>query len=152
MEEENKYNCTDDESLVQNWSSEAAKWCMLDSEGSKWCISEDGESRMCSNDMDNDGNGAEDMVNHPSHYTWLKEKCGIEVIDITRHLDFDIGNAVKYLLRAGHKKEPSLSENEKAIEDLEKAIFYINDKIAMLKRQNNDKKQRTYEKREYVKK
>ena len=94
----------------------------------------------------------EDMVNHPSHYTWLKEKCGIEVIDITRHLDFDIGNAVKYLLRAGHKKDPSLSGNEKAIEDLEKAIFYINDKIAMLKRQNNDKKQRTYEKREYVKK
>ena len=113
---------------------------------------EDGESRMCSNDMDNDGNGAEDMVNHPSHYTWLKEKCGIEVIDITRHLDFDIGNAVKYLLRAGHKKDPSLSGNEKAIEDLEKAIFYINDKIAMLKRKNNDKKQRTYEKREYVKK
>ena len=59
---------------------------------------------MCSNDMDNDGNGAEDMVNHPSHYTWLKEKCGIEVIDITRHLDFDIGNDVKYLLMAGIRK------------------------------------------------
>ena len=91
MEEENTYNCTDDGSLVQNWRSEAAKWCMLDSEGSKWCISEDGESRMCSNDMDSDGNGAEDMVNHPSHYTWLKEKCGIEVIDITRHMDFNLG-------------------------------------------------------------
>ena len=99
-----------------------------------------------------DGRVSEDMVNHPSRYTWPKEKSGIEVIHIPRHLDFDIGNAVKYLLRAGHKKDPSLSENEKAIEDLEKAIFYINDKIAMLKRQNNDKKQRTYEKREYVKK
>ena len=142
MEEENKYNCTDDGSLVQNWSSEAAKWCML----------EDGESRMCSNDMDNDGNGAEDMLNHPSRYTWPNEKSGIEVIHIPRRLDFDIGNDVKISADVGHKKNRSFSENEKAIEDLEKAIFYINDKIAMLKRKNNDKKQRTYEKREYVKK
>ena len=44
-----------------------------------------------------------DQVNHPSHYTWLKDKCGIEVIDITRHLDFDLGNAIKYILRAGKK-------------------------------------------------
>ena len=137
MKEENTYNCTDDGSHVQNWRSEAAKWCMLDSEGSKWCISEDGKSRMCSNDIDNDGNGAEDMVNHPSHYTWLKEKCGIEVIDITRHLDFDIGNAVKYLLRAGHKKDSSLSDNQKEIEDLEKAIFYINDKIKQIENNNS---------------
>ena len=73
-----------------------------------------------------------DNVNHPSHYTWLKEKCGIEVIDITRHLDFDIGNAIKYLLRAGHKEDSSLSEKEKTVEDLKKAIWYINDKIKML--------------------
>ena len=44
-------------------------------------------------------------VNHPSHYTWLKDKIGIEVIDITRHMDFDLGNAIKYILRAGHKTE-----------------------------------------------
>ena len=31
-----------------------------------------------------------DNVNHPPHYTWLKDKCGIEVIDITRHMDFDL--------------------------------------------------------------
>lgn len=99
-----------------------------------------------------DGKVSEDMVKHPSRYTWMKGKSGIEVIHIQRHLDFDIGNAVKISADGGHKKDPSLSENEKAIEDLEKAIFYINDKIAMLKRQNNDKKQRTYEKREYVKK
>ena len=72
----------------------------------------------------------EDNVNHPSHYTWLKELCGIEVLDITRHLDFNTGNAVKYLLRAG-KKDP-----KKTIEDLEKAIFYIKDKINMLKNEN----------------
>lgn len=70
-----------------------------------------------------------ERVNHPSHYTWLKEKCGIEVIDITRHLDFCTGNAVKYLLRAGHKSEEGYTDKAKEIEDLKKAIFYINDKI-----------------------
>lgn len=69
-----------------------------------------------------------DSVNHPNHYTWLKDKCGIEVIDITRHLDFDLGNALKYILRAGKKED--------AIQDLEKAIWYIQDKIKMLE---NDK-------------
>lgn len=73
-----------------------------------------------------------DNVNHPSHYTWLKEKCGIEVIDITRHLDFDSGNAIKYILRAGHKSEEGYSDKEKQIEDFKKAIFYLNDKIKML--------------------
>ena len=75
---------------------------------------------------------SEDKVNHPSHYTWLKKKCGIEVIDITRHLDFDSGNAVKYILRAGHKSEEGYSDKEKQIEDFKKAIFYLNDKIKML--------------------
>lgn len=74
-----------------------------------------------------------DNVNHPSHYTWLKDKCGIEVIDITRHLDFCLGNAIKYILRAGHKQDASMSELNKEIEDLQKAIFYINDKIETLK-------------------
>lgn len=73
-----------------------------------------------------------DMVNHPPHYTWLKDKCGIEVIDITRHLDFDIGNAIKYLLRAGYKQDASMSDKEKTIEDLNKAIFYIYDKINLI--------------------
>lgn len=75
-----------------------------------------------------------DNVNHPSHYTWLKEKCGIEVIDITRHLDFDSGNAIKYILRAGHKSEEGYSNKEKQIEDFKKAIFYLNDKIKMLEK------------------
>ncbi len=74
----------------------------------------------------------EDKVNHPSHYTWLKEKCGIEVIDITRHLDFDTGNAVKYLLRAGHKSEEGMTDKEKTLEDFKKAAWYINDKIKQL--------------------
>lgn len=74
-----------------------------------------------------------DNVNHPKHYTWLKEKCGIEVIDITRHLDFDTGNAIKYLLRAGHKEDASMSEQQKELEDLQKAVWYINDKINQIK-------------------
>ena len=75
---------------------------------------------------------SDDRVYHPSHYTWLKDFCGIEVIDITRHLDFNMGNAIKYILRQGHKSEEGMSDKEKAIEDLKKAIFYINDKIKML--------------------
>lgn len=73
-----------------------------------------------------------DKVNHPSHYTWLKDKCGIEVIDVTRHMDFNLGNAIKYILRAGHKSEEGYTDNLKEIEDLKKAIWYINDKIKML--------------------
>lgn len=76
----------------------------------------------------------ESRVSHPKHYTWLKELCGIEVIDITRHMDFCLGNAIKYILRAGHKTEEGLSDKEKTIEDLKKAIFYINDKIKTLEK------------------
>lgn len=81
-----------------------------------------------------------DPVNHPSHYTWIKDKCGIEVIDITRHLDFDLGNAIKYILRAGKKpitSEKNINNNKAAIQDLNKAIWYINDKIKMLENEIN---------------
>ena len=77
----------------------------------------------------------EDKVNHPSHYAWLKQLCGIEVIDITRHMDFDLGNAIKYILRCGHKEELGYSNKEKTIEDLGKEVLYIKDKIGMLERQ-----------------
>ena len=60
----------------------------------------------------------EDKVNHPSHYTWLKDLCGIEVIDITRHMNFNLGNCIKYVLRAGHKSEEGYTEKDKTIEDL----------------------------------
>ena len=74
----------------------------------------------------------EDKVNSPSHYSYLKKLCGIEVIDITRHMDFDLGNAIKYILRAGHKTEEGYDDKAKTIEDLKKAIFYINDKISQI--------------------
>lgn len=73
------------------------------------------------------------MVNHPNHYAWLKELCGIEPIDICRHLDFNCGSAVMYLLRKG-KKEMNLSEREQRVQDLSKAIFYLQDEIDMIKK------------------
>lgn len=76
-------------------------------------------------------------VNHPSHYNWLKEKSGIEVIDITRWLDFDLGNAIKYILRSGHKEDSSMTIIDKTIEDLEKAIWYLQDEIKTLKEVKN---------------
>ena len=85
--------------------------------------------------MDKNNKKEYDPVNHPTHYTWLKDKCGIEVIDITRHLDFDLGNAIKYILRAGKKpiiSKENININKAAIQDLQKAIWYINDKIKML--------------------
>lgn len=66
-----------------------------------------------------------DAVNHPPHYTSSEACCPscdrpIECIDVTRHLSFNIGNAIKYLWR--HKLK-----NGK--EDLKKSIWYINDEI-----------------------
>lgn len=77
---------------------------------------------------------SKDRVNHPAHYTWLKEACGIEVIDITRHMNFNLGNVLKYVLRAGHKEEEGLTSKEKQIEDLKKAVFYLNDEIKKLEK------------------
>lgn len=71
-----------------------------------------------------------DNVNHPEHYT--SHPSGIECIEITRHYPFSIGNAIKYLWRAGLKKDASLSDNQKEIEDLKKAIWYIKDRIKQL--------------------
>jgi hypothetical protein len=60
-----------------------------------------------------------DPVNHPKHYT--EHPSGIECIQITEHMGFCIGNAIKYLWRADLKNN--------AIEDLEKAKWYIQREI-----------------------
>lgn len=90
------------------------------------CDNETSCGKSCGTNME------DDRVNHPRHYTWLKELCGIEVIDITRHMDFDIGNCIKYLLRAGHKSENGYSDKQKALEDFKKAAWYLDDKIRTL--------------------
>ena len=66
-----------------------------------------------------------DPVKHPSHYT--SDPSGVECLEITRWRNFNIGNAIKYLWRAGIK------DDQKVIEDLEKAVFYINDEIKRLR-------------------
>lgn len=71
-----------------------------------------------------------DNVNHPAWYT--QHLSGIECIEITRHYCFAIGNAIKYLWRAGLKKEMGLEDKQKEIEDLNKAIWYIKDRIKQL--------------------
>lgn len=60
-------------------------------------------------------------VNRPEHYCWFPG--GVEVIDITEHLSFCRGNAVKYLCRAGHKNGSS------ELEDLKKAQWYVTREI-----------------------
>lgn len=117
-----------------------------DDEGNKSAISEM-ETAMC-NAMQllkcfierNDKEQKSDSVNHPAHYTWLKELCGIEVIDITRHMNFCCGNALKYIIRAGHKKDAILTDTEKQIEDLNKAIWYLNDEIKRITKLNDKTK------------
>lgn len=63
-----------------------------------------------------------DAVNHPSHYT--SHPSGIECLEITRHLSFDPGNALKYVWRVGLKGAGTIGE---ALEDLAKAEFYLED-------------------------
>lgn len=58
-----------------------------------------------------------DPVNHPRHY--VNHPSGVECIDLVEHLDFNLGNAIKYLWRAG------LKERSTANEDLSKALWYL---------------------------
>ena len=69
-------------------------------------------------------------IEHPSHYT--SHPSGIECIEIAKYYDFCIGSAIKYLWRAGLKSEEGKSTKEKEIEDLKKAITFIQFKIDTL--------------------
>ena len=79
-------------------------------------------------------NNRQEMVSHPSHYSWLTNLCGVEPIDICRHFNFNVGNALKYLMRKG-KVENDMTATEQRIQDLLKAQFYINCEIGNLRRQ-----------------
>ena len=63
-----------------------------------------------------------DLVNHPPHY--LAHPAGIEAIDVVEHMNFNLGNAVKYIWRAG------LKEGTDELTDLKKAAWYVNREIA----------------------
>ena len=64
------------------------------------------------------GSPQPDVVNHPPHY--LQHPSGVECIQITEHMGFTLGNAMKYLWRADYKN---------GVEDLKKAVWYINREI-----------------------
>jgi len=68
-----------------------------------------------------------DMVNHPVHYT--SHPSGVETIEITEHMGFCLGNAIKYIMRSELKG--------KQTEDLKKAVWYINREISRLERISN---------------
>lgn len=88
-------------------------------------------------------NNKPDNVEHPSHYT--SHPSGVECITVTRHFCFDIGNAIKYLWRAGLKKEQGMSNLDKEIEDCNKAIWYIKDHVKMLNKKLNEQRNKQYE-------
>jgi Protein of unknwon function (DUF3310) len=62
----------------------------------------------------------QDPVNHPKHYT--EHPSGVECIQITEHMGFNLGNALKYIWRCDLKQD--------AVEDLRKARWYIDREIA----------------------
>ena len=73
-----------------------------------------------------------DPVNHPGHY--CSHPSGVECIEITRHHDFCTGNAIKYVWRHGLKG----GSKEKKIEDLKKAIKYLEFAVDVEMRGNAD--------------
>lgn len=68
-----------------------------------------------------------DPVDHPKHYT--SHPSGVECIQVTRHMNFNRGNAIKYIWRCGDKGNP--------IEDLKKAVWYLQDEIKRLENENS---------------
>lgn len=67
-----------------------------------------------------------DVVNKPPHYT--EHPSGIECIQVTEHMGFNLGNAIKYIWRCDLKKD--------AIEDLKKAKWYIEREISKREQHN----------------
>jgi hypothetical protein len=74
---------------------------------------------------------AQSAVNHPKHYNQIK---GVECIDVAEQMGFNLGNALKYVWRCGDKG--------KKIEDLEKAIWYINREIARTRKESGGSQKR----------
>ena len=127
-----QYICNGDLGYVKNISDEGIITVRIDKTKTFYQFEPAGIEHIDSDDIitkdtvtdDTSGNLTHDTVNHPSHYTDGK----IEVINFIedKGLNFNKGNAVKYIARAG-KKDPS-----KEIEDLKKAQWYINREIKRL--------------------
>lgn len=81
--------------------------------------------------------GVSDSINHPAHYTSSPAACPscgqtIECITITEHMNFNLGNCLKYLWRAGKKGD--------RLEDLRKAAWYVSREIAREQRARRSKR------------
>jgi len=72
----------------------------------------------------------EDNVNNPKHYN--SHPSGVECITIVKHMNFCLGNAIKYIWRSGLKKDESLDSRNKQIEDLKKARWYLDCELERL--------------------
>lgn len=68
-------------------------------------------------------------VEHPKHYN--SHPSGVECITIARHHNFNIGNVFKYLWRIGLKGKDAATK-EKQVEEIDKAIFYLQDERARI--------------------
>ena len=82
------------------------------------------------------------MVNHPKHYGGEDNPYeAIKVIEAW-NLNFNLGNCLKYISRLGKKPNGNLSNYEKILEDLEKALWYLQREIERFKKEageNTDK-------------
>lgn len=98
------------------------------SRGGLWGVSphQDVEGLLESALRPTEPQASDDAVTHPSHYTSVIP--GIEVIEITKHLNFCRGNVIKYVLRAGAK-----GDGDQEIEDLRKARQYIDFEIERIR-------------------
>ncbi len=72
-------------------------------------------------------NVRKEMVDSPKHYNSHPSKK--ECIEIVRYYCFDVGNAMKYLWRAGLKGEEGMTGRDKEVEDCMKAIWYLKDYV-----------------------
>lgn len=127
IEADKYYQCNEDEiELITDVTVES----LMDKIKEIESINEDCEKKIKNVKVEDDENN-NDPVNHPSHYTDTK----IEVMDYIedKGFNFALGNAVKYISRAGRK------DANKEIEDLEKANWYLNREIERLKSLQGDK-------------
>ena len=126
-----------------NWNDapEWAQWLAQDEDGDWYWYAEkpmlqndmymwsnDSQYSVAYNDEENENwqstleeRSKNNTVNHPSHYNQI---AGIECIDVARHFSFSLGSAIKYIWRCYHKGA--------TIEDLQKAVWYLQDEIKML--------------------
>lgn len=121
------YKCHADGCLVDDTGMESV-WNGCEGFGETFVSLKDVQSAECGALV----SAPKERVNHPDYYN--RHPSGVECITIIRHYNFNVGNAIKYLWRQGLKTEEGMTDKDKQIEDLKKAIFYISDEIDRLQK------------------